>query len=197
MHRRFLLSAIFCVWMLAANSWAAKAQSAITPEEARQAASQTGEPAEDRAPRWIDIPNAKMPTEKILAGGQPTPEHLEAAARVGYRTVINLRAPGEQTAWDEAEKAAELGLSYVALPISGRGDLSVEHARQLSELVTDPDALPAMVHCASGNRVGALFALKAFHLDGDDVETALRKGSEAGLTGMKEIVREILATADR
>ena len=143
----------------------------------------------------IDIPNARTPTEGILVGGQPSVEQFQEAAFAGYRTVVNLRALGEQGSWDEAAKAAELGVRYVAIPIAGADDLTAENARKLAEIVDDPEALPAMVHCASGNRVGALFALKALHVDGKSAESALTFGRRAGLTALEDAVRERLTPA--
>ncbi len=156
--------------------------------------------AEARAdvdPLEIGIRNAKMPAEDLLVGGQPTPEQLAEVAKAGFHTVVNLRASGEQSEWDEAEKSAELGMAYFALPIASGKDLTADKARRLDEILSSIDALPALVHCASGNRVGALLALKAFYVEGDDTETALRKGTEAGLTGLTDIVKEHLATAER
>ncbi len=144
----------------------------------------------------IDIPNAGMPADGLLTGGQPSVEQFEQAAQAGYRTVVNLRAPGEQGSWDEAAKAAELGLRYVAIPIAGIDGLTTENARKLAEIVDDPEALPAMVHCASGNRVGGLFALKALHVDGESAESALAFGRKAGLTRLEAAVKELLAPAN-
>lgn len=142
----------------------------------------------------IDIPNAKMPADGILVGGQPSVEQFQEAAFAGYRTVVNLRGPGEQGSWDEASKAAGLGVRYVEIPIAGTEDLTAENARKLAQIVDDPEALPAMVHCASGNRVGALFALKALHVDGESAESALAFGRRAGLTRLEDTVRERLTS---
>ena len=140
----------------------------------------------------IDIPNAKMPIAGILVGGQPSVEQLEQAAQAGYRTIVNLRSPGEKGSWDEAAKAATLGLRYVAIPMAGADGLTAENAQALAEIVDDPQALPAMVHCASGNRVGGLFAMRAFHFDGKSAESALAVGREAGLTSLEDAVKERL-----
>ena len=145
----------------------------------------------------VDILNAKMPRPGVLVGGQPTPEHFEEAARLGYRTVVNLRGPGEKGSWDEGAKAAELGLDYVEIPVVGAEGISEENARAVAAVLDDPQNLPAMVHCGSGNRVGALFALMAFHLDGEDPEGALALGLDAGLTSLEPLVREKLQGAEK
>ena len=171
----------------------AEPASSAGPQSTPQA-TETTPPAVAKAAA-IDIPNAKMAAQGILVGGQPSIEQLDAAAQAGYRTIVNLRAPGEQGSWDEATKAADLGLRYVAIPISGADGLSAENARKLADIVDDPSALPAMVHCASGNRVGALFALKAHHVDGEAPENAIAIGLEAGLTKLEDAVRERLSPA--
>ncbi|MCP3956232.1 MAG: hypothetical protein GY719_00075 [bacterium] len=139
------------------------------------------------------IKNARTPMEGLLTGGQITEQQLEETAAAGYRTVVNLRPLSEEGAWDEGPKVTELGMRYVHIPVAGAADINEENARRMNEVISDPEALPAIVHCASGNRVGALFALKAFHIDGADAETALGIGREAGLTKLEETVKEILA----
>jgi hypothetical protein len=51
-----------------------------------------------------------------------------------------------------------------------------------------------LVHYASSNRVGALFALKSHFIDGCDVETALADGRAAGLKDQEPAVRALLTT---
>lgn len=147
----------------------------------------------------IAIRNARTPAPGILTGGQPTPEQLKQVAAAGYRTVVNLRGTGEGDGgegegWDEAAAARDLGLDYVAIPIASAADLTEENARLLAEVLDDPERRPVLVHCASGNRVGALFALEAFVVDGKDGETALQIGLDAGLTSLREVVEKRLLT---
>ena len=155
-----------------------------------------GLPGETDTALRIEIPNARLPVPGVLTGGQPTPEQLEEAAAAGYVTVVNLRPPGEQNTWDEAAKAAELGLRYVNLPIKGAQDLSEANAVLLSKVVDDIHSQPVMVHCASGNRVGALFALKAHFVEGKDAASALQQGRDAGLKSLEEAVKERLAESE-
>ena len=39
--------------------------------------------------------NAEQPLEYMATSGQPTEEHLERLAEAGYKTVVDLRTPGE------------------------------------------------------------------------------------------------------
>jgi len=144
------------------------------------------------APPLFSIPQAATPLPGVLTSGQPTEEQLAAVARAGYKTVVNLRTAGEPGTWDEAPKAAELGLRYVSIPMKGADDLTEANVRALAEVLADPQAYPVVVHCATSNRVGALFALKAFQLDGASAEEALELGRKAGLKGLEAAVRERL-----
>lgn len=142
---------------------------------------------------WIDFPGARAPFERVLTGGQPTADQLAWAARNGYRTVVNLRAPGEEGELPgEAELVESLGMKYFAIPLAGADELTTENASKLALALEDPAALPAIVHCASGNRVGALFGLKARAIDGLSVEEALEVAQRAGIARLAPALRERL-----
>ena len=139
--------------------------------------------------------NGVMVSEGILAGGQPTEEQLAGLADAGYKTVINMRLPDEQgNTQGEAVEAA--GMNYVTVPIEGAAGLSEERARAFAEAL-DAAERPALVHCGSGNRVGALFALKAFYVDGATADEAIQFGLDAGMTRLEGPVREHLAAAEQ
>jgi protein tyrosine phosphatase (PTP) superfamily phosphohydrolase (DUF442 family) len=89
----------------------------------------------------------------------------------------------------------ELGLHYVAFPIASEDAISFASAKKLDELLQQYPG-PVLVHCASGNRVGALLALRA-SLDGADDEQALKLGREGGLTRLEDLVRKRLAEDDK
>ncbi|HEX5043125.1 MAG TPA: protein tyrosine phosphatase family protein [Candidatus Polarisedimenticolaceae bacterium] len=139
------------------------------------------------------IPNAAVPLQGLLSGGQPTPEHLAEAARAGYRTVINLRDPSEPGfAW-EAEKVKALGMDYVSLPVAGAASLTRETVERFDAVLDAALAEgPVLVHCSSGNRNGALLALRGAWLGGLDAEAAIALGKAAGLTRLEPAVRALL-----
>ena len=142
----------------------------------------------------IAIPNAQCPQPGILTGGQPDELQLQEAREQGYTLVINTRGHGEPGTEVEPQIVAALGLEYLHIPMSGPGDVTLEKAREMATALESTSG-SVMVHCASGNRVGALFALKAFHLDGKNIEEALEVGRGAGLTRMEPMVRAILSAS--
>lgn len=137
------------------------------------------------------LPNGREPLPGVLTGGQPSRAQLEALAGAGYRTVVNLRAPGEEMPVSGTDVEA-LGMRYVHIPIAGRDDLTSAKAGELGALLADPSARPLAIHCASGNRVGALLALEAARVEGKTAAEALELGRAAGLGGMEPAVREAL-----
>jgi uncharacterized protein (TIGR01244 family) len=161
-------------------------------------AAERGESGQSPAPsaaaetRVVEIPKWKTPAPNVLTGGQPTPEQLEEAADLGYTTIVNLRSDGEPGFEWEPEKTEALGMEYVHLPVAGAKGLSRENVERLAEIMAGHDGSPIMIHCRSGNRVGALFALKAAWLDGTSVDEALRIGREYGLGSAEEPVANLL-----
>ena len=135
------------------------------------------------------------PVDGITSAGQPDKAALEVFADSGYATVIDMRAEDEDRGFEEPAFVEELGLHYVAFPIASEEDVSFESARKLDELLQEYPG-PVLVHCASGNRVGALLALRA-SLEGADDEEALKLGREGGLTRLEGLVRKRLAERDK
>ncbi len=140
----------------------------------------------------VAVKNARVPLDGVLTGGQPTEEQIERVALAGYNTVVNLRTDGEEGAWDEEPAVTGLGMRYVSIPVAGVEGITIENAAKLAEVVADEANRPLFIHCGSGNRIGALFAMSAFHLDGEDAEAALAIGRGAGLTRLEPVVQELL-----
>jgi uncharacterized protein (TIGR01244 family) len=145
--------------------------------------------AGDPGIRSVDLDNLADATGHA-SSGQPNAEQLEVLAERGYVAVIDLRGPGEDRGLDEAEAAAAAGLAYSPLPIPDAAALNVDNARRLGELLDSFEG-PVLVHCGSGNRVGALAALLAAE-EGADLDEALEAGRTAGLTRLESRVREQL-----
>lgn len=148
----------------------------------------------------IPLTGAKLNDPNVLTGAQPTEDQLVLAKDKGVKTVVNLRSAAEEKEYAfEAKKLGELGVKYVSIPVDGKtGDgLNEENAKKLAEVLKAGE--PTIVHCASGQRVGALFAMKAFYVDGKTPEQALEVGRQNGLSKpeLEKIVQDKLATAKK
>lgn len=144
-------------------------------------------------PRTIaSIKNLKQPSEQILVGGQPNSHQLTALAEAGVKHVINLRPRAELPNFDEAQLAAAEGMEYHLLPIHGAKGLTLENVRALDRLLLQAGEDKVFLHCASGNRVGAMMALRSALIYGEEAETALAVGKTWGVTSLEPEVRKLL-----
>ena len=130
----------------------------------------------------------------VATAGQPDEASLEVLSEAGFTTIIDLRGPNERRGIEEQEVVEGLGMSYIALPVTSRDDLSFETASELDALLAEANG-PVLIHCGSGNRVGALLALRA-SLNGASDEEALELGRKAGLTGSEGVVTERLESPE-
>jgi uncharacterized protein (TIGR01244 family) len=112
-------------------------------------------------------------------------------SETGFAAVIDLRTDSENRGIDEQNLVEGLGMDYFALPIAGRGALNFDNAKRLDEILSQYEE-PVLVHCGSGNRVGALFALRE-NMNGADEEDALAYGRSAGMTSLENTVKNRIA----
>ncbi len=133
----------------------------------------------------------RHPSPSIIVSGQPSHENLVKLAEAGVTAVINLRPNAEMT-WDEGQAVQDLNMAYYQIPIASTEDMTLENVRQLDALLQQAGSETVFLHCASGNRVGALAALREGWLKGKDVEAAITTGKAWGLTGLEPAVRKLL-----
>lgn len=139
----------------------------------------------------------REPRPGLYTGGVPGAKDLQALRARGVRTVIDLRAPHERTQRDSEGAAQALGLRYETLVIEGAQDLTRENAERLRQALDDADG-KVLLHCASGNRVGALLALMARYEEGLPRREALEFGRAAGLGSLEpEVERRLRQRSGR
>lgn len=100
--------------------------------------------------------NVKRINDQLaVAMGQVTPEQLQKASQEGFKAVLNLRSPNEEGFLsDEQQQAENAGLKYVNIPVKPDG-MSDELADQVLQQI-DQLPKPALIHCKSGMRSGAM-----------------------------------------
>lgn len=136
--------------------------------------------------------NLALPQPGLATAGQPTEEQFEQLAKLGVKRVIQLRVANEPgSGWEEA-KAKALGVDFVRLPIAGAEGITVDNAKKLDAVLKAGGDQPTLLCCASSNRVGALLALKAFHVDGKTADEALAYGRAGGMKAAEPAVAKLL-----
>jgi uncharacterized protein (TIGR01244 family) len=133
---------------------------------------------------------ASIHGKPYVSSGQPDQEVLSIAKDAGIVAVLDLRGASEDRGMDEVPAVEALGMRYISLPIDNAAAVNFENAAEFNRILDGIDG-PVLVHCGSGNRVGALFALRA-SLAGDSDEEALAAGKAAGLTRLEGVVKERL-----
>ena len=131
------------------------------------------------------VPNLRTPGNGLLlTAAQPGPGAWRVLAEQGVVAVVNLRPDDEQPGRDERAEVTAAGMAYHQVPVAGADGLTDDNAAKLWALVS---AAPGkvLVHCASGNRAGALLALGAANAGAMSPEQALAFGQSAGLTQPK------------
>jgi uncharacterized protein (TIGR01244 family) len=139
----------------------------------------------------LNMQNQAHPTENLMTGGQPSLGDLAELKARGITTVINLRGLSENSGYDEAEELKKLGMTYIQIPMDSAADLTNENVVKLDEALKNINGT-ALVHCASGNRVGALLALREFQINGKTAEEAMAFGKSAGMTKLAPAVESLL-----
>lgn len=140
----------------------------------------------------LNLLNQKHPSEQLWTSGAVAPEQFTELKAAGIARVINLRPVAEQAGFDEAATVAACGMAYSNLPIAGPADLTLANVKAFDALMATAGNDKTIVHCASNNRVGALFALRAAWLQGQTSNEALAVGRAHGLLAMEPAVAALL-----
>ena len=118
----------------------------------------------------------------VACGGATETSALEGLKKDGFKAVINLREASEAGAniEENAAKAKALGLNYIHIPFSGQAPQAKTFDDFLAA-VSNKANQPVYIHCASANRVGAVWLVKRVMQDGWEVPKATEEAKMIGL----------------
>lgn len=118
--------------------------------------------------------------KELYLGGQPSPEDLQELRNQGFHTIINLRK-SDEIDWNESEAVEKLGMEYVHLPFSGPSELTDELFGKALQSIAAAGEEKSLLHCASSNRVGAIWYAYRRLEGGLSPDEAEQEAREAGL----------------
>jgi protein tyrosine phosphatase (PTP) superfamily phosphohydrolase (DUF442 family) len=129
----------------------------------------------------VDIPQFAAVKTNIASGQEPFAGGIAWLKSHGYRTVLHVRAPGED---DSAAKSQfeKSGLRYLSLEVSPQ-TLSRDIVDQFNRLVAEASNLPLFVYDKDGSLAGALWYL---HFRLTDRATEEKAREEAERLGFKQ-----------
>ena len=116
----------------------------------------------------------------IYLGSQPAQADLTQAKEAGIKTVVSLRHTAEVKDWDEAAWVREQGLLWIQIPWNGPEQLTDEIFDRSRETLRSAEK-PMLVHCGSGNRVGAVWIAFRVLDEGVALEAAVTEAKTIGL----------------
>ena len=134
-------------------------------------------------PEIAGVRNLSRLETTVACAGATGPEAMPAIKKMGFVSIINLRAATENGANVEAEEAAAkaAGLRYFNIPfISATPERAA--ADKFIQAITTKGVEPAFIHCAGGNRAATMWLIKRLVVDTWDVEKATAEATALGQT---------------
>jgi uncharacterized protein (TIGR01244 family) len=145
----------------------------------------------------VGVPNFQQLSEKIYRGAQPSEAGFRALAKMGIRTIVDLRREAVQVR-SEQQMVEALGMRFLSVPMTMHAPTNEQISRVMEELSTN--AGPVFVHCHGGkDRTGTVIACYRKAHDGWDAQKALDEANLHGMkrdVGMRKYVREFGSSAD-
>ena len=129
----------------------------------------------------VGVDNFHRVDQNVYRGAQPTDEGFRNLAKLGIKTVIDLRHGSEHA--DAERKAAEsAGLQYFNVPMEGLDPPTDQQISKLMTVLNTADQAPVFVHCREGkDRTGAVVACYRVAHDHWTNEKALEEAKSCGL----------------
>jgi uncharacterized protein (TIGR01244 family) len=117
----------------------------------------------------------------VFLASQPAPADFEQAKKGGVKTVVNLRPASEIKDFDEKKVVGDLGLAYHNPAFGSAAELTDAKFDEVRNLLRTAER-PILLHCASANRVGAVWMAYRVLDEGATLEQAT---AEAKIVGLK------------
>ena len=147
-----------------------------------------------QAPRYAELPNFHMVSERLYRGGQPKAGGVKKLAELGIKTIINLRGADDLTRAEEAEAKAA-GLTYFNISMPGLSRPTHDQIARVMAILSDQQHWPVFIHCKRGSdRTGTIVALYRISNDEWTANQAMTEAKRHGMSwlefGMKDYVSD-------
>lgn len=128
------------------------------------------------------VTNFHQVNDHLFRGAQPTDLGFQSLAKLGVKTVIDLREVSDRSA-QERNSVEAAGMKYVSIPFRGMSAPSPEDVAKVLALFDDASAGPVFVHCRRGaDRTGTVIACYRIAHDGWDNQKALQEAKADGMS---------------
>ncbi len=142
---------------------------------------------------------------QLYRSGEVTPAQLKRLQEeYGIQRVVCLLNPAADVTQRERAAAAELGIAWHNVGLTGDGASAATDREQILALLNEPNAPPTLVHCAAGaNRTGLAVGLYRIHEQGwsyDEVLAEMRRFGFEDLPkheNLRQALKAAAAAADQ
>lgn len=144
--------------------------------------------------RYAELPNFHQVNAQLYRGAQPKAGGVAQLARLGVKTIINLRGADERTQAEE-QAARALGLNFYNVPLPNFHRPDDATVNRVLALLAAPQLQPVFVHCKRGaDRTSTIIACYRIQHDHWPQQTALAEAKHYGMSwlqrGMKHYVKD-------
>lgn len=135
-----------------------------------------------QVPQVAGVGNFHRLNESVYRGAQPSAQGFQSLAKLGIKTIIDLRGAGHRSA-EERRVVESAGMKYINIPLSGHLAPSQDQVDKLLELLNDQSAGPVFVHCRRGaDRTGTVIACYRIAHDRWQNQKALAEAKANGMS---------------
>ena len=125
------------------------------------------------------LPNLMEAKNQIYTAGQPGEEGFSQMMKMGIKTVINVLPEGERLS-GEPQTAAHYKITYLALPLDIE-NFNRRTVERFAEMLYAHPERPILIHCSTGNHVGALWFAYLVLMENVPLGIALKEGRRIGM----------------
>ena len=116
----------------------------------------------------------------LFLAGQPSEADFKILKQRKITRVITLRTDSE-IEWDEAAVARAVGMIYTKIQISGLAAMNDKAFDAVRKQLKIGEKTGTLLHCASANRVGAVWLVYRVLDQGVELEKAVKEAKEVGM----------------
>jgi tyrosine-protein phosphatase SIW14 len=107
----------------------------------------------------VGVPNFHIVNQHLYRGGQPADAGWSSLAKLGVKTVIDLRLESEHSISQEALAVKAAGMIYISQPMARLTAPTNEEILKILAMLDSNEKWPVFIHCRRGaDRTGTVIA---------------------------------------
>ncbi len=127
-----------------------------------------------------DLANFQQINENFYRGAQPTESGVKELAKLGVKTIINLRGESDLTRAEESW-AKDADVKFINVPLSNWFEPKAAQVQKVLDLIEDPKNQPVFVHCKRGaDRTGMIVGVYRITREGWTAKQANNEAKKFG-----------------